>query len=91
MMPLVTLLHFSYLQMLGRHFYWHQFHSDVSISVIRFLLVAAVCSGSILLCAGLTKLPADHLLSMADMISTIRQQFSTACLNKNVLAVSESG
>ena len=57
---------------------------------MKYLLVAAVCSGSILLFAGLSKLSADNLLTMADMLRVIREQFSTACLNKNVLAVSET-
>jgi len=61
----------------------------VSIPVIKYLLVAAVCSGSILL-FNLSKLSADSQLTMADMLKVIRQQFSTACLNKNVLAVSDT-
>lgn len=73
------------VQLLGRHYYWHQFNGNITISVIEQLLKAAMSTGSVLLFNGLSKLSTETLLTLADMFCSIRQQFSTACLNKNVL------
>jgi len=78
------------VQILGRHYYWHQSNGNVTISVIERLLKAAMSTGSLLLFNGLSKLSTETLLMLADMFCSVRQQFSTACLNKNVLmAVSQ--
>lgn len=55
------------------------------MSVIEQLLRAAISTGSLLLLNGLSKLSTETLLTLADMFCSIRQQFSTACLNKNIL------
>ena len=55
------------------------------MSVIEQLLKAAMSTGSLLLFNGLAKLSTETLLILADIFSTIRQQFSIACLDKNVL------
>lgn len=61
------------------------------MSVIEQLLRVAMSSGSLLLLNGLSKLSTETLLTLSDIFYSIRQQFSTACLNKNVLlAVSQS-
>ena len=65
-------------------------NGNVTISVIERLLMAAMSSGSLLLFNGLSKLSSEALMTLAEMFYSIRQQFSTACLNKNVLlAVSQ--
>ena len=60
------------------------------MSVIEQLLKAALTTGSLLLLNGLTKLSTVTLLTLADMFSSVRQQFSMACLNKNVLLATVS-
>ena len=55
------------------------------MTVIEKLLKAALSTGSLLLLNGITKLSSVTLLTLADMFSSVRQQFSMACLNKNVL------
>lgn len=58
------------------------------MSIIDQLLKAAVSTGSLLLLNGLSKLSTETLLTLADMFCSVRQQFSVACLDKNVLLVS---
>lgn len=60
------------------------------MSVTEQLMKAAMTSGSLLLLSGLSKLSTETLLTLADIFHSIRQQFSVACLNKNVLLATVS-
>lgn len=60
-------------------------NGNVTMLVIEQLLKAAITAGSLLSFTGLSKLSSEALITLADLFFSIRQQFSTACLNKNVL------